>query len=84
MMVDASKAMENRTVDGTLLEWLTVHGNLCLALRHPQNDGPSRATVVSMIHRIGKLLVEGGILTREELNFATRVEQDEHGLERFV
>lgn len=74
-------ALEKTKVEATLLDWMTVHGNLCLALRHPQNSGPSRATVVKMIHVLGKLLVDKGMLTQEELNFATRVEREQYGLE---
>lgn len=80
--MDISKALIPAEVVATLHEWLTVHGNLCLALRHPENTGPSRVLIVGMIYRIGKILVEGGVLTQEELNFATRVEQEEFGLEK--
>lgn len=80
--MDIRKAHARAEVIATLHEWMAVHGNLCLALRHPENTGPSRALIVGMIHRIGKILVEGGALTEEELNFATRVEQEEYGLEK--
>jgi hypothetical protein len=81
--MDATNALKHVTVDGTLLDWMAVHGNLCLALRHPQNQGETRALIVSMIHKLGTLLVDEGILTADEMNRATRIEH-EHGLERFV
>jgi hypothetical protein len=82
--MDTRNALKHVTVDGTLLDWLAVHGNLCLAMRHPGNDGPSRSIVVSVIYRLGKVLVDEGILTPDELESATRLEVNEHGLERFV
>jgi hypothetical protein len=71
-------------MEATLLEWLAIHGNLCLALRHPQNQGDSRALLVGFVHRLSKLLVERGILTAEEMRAATKLEEDEHGLERVM
>jgi hypothetical protein len=82
--MDTTKALHHVSLDATLLDFVAVHGNLCLALRHPENTGDSRAMVISMIHRLGKLLVEGGILTQAELDFASRVEQEEFGQERIV
>lgn len=82
--MDPTKALKHVIVDGTLLDWMTVHGNLCLALRHPQNKGESRALVVSMVYKLGTLLIKEGILTAEEMNMATRLEQEKYGLERFV
>ena len=82
--METTNALKHVTVDATLLDWMAVHGNLCLALRHPQNQGESRALVVGMIHKLGTLLVTYEILTAEEMNRATRLEQDEYGLERFV
>ena len=82
--MDPSKALNRVSIEASLLDWMTIHGNLCLALRHPQNTGDSRAVLIAMVHRIGKMLVKGGMLTQAELDYATQVEQDQHGMERFV
>ena len=81
--MDVSKAHERATVEASLWQ-VAVHGNLCLALRHPGNQGETRALVVSIVHQLAKLLVERGILTQEEMDYATKVEQNEHGLERVI
>ena len=60
------------------LEWAGVHGNLCLGLRHPLNVGTSRDLMVRFVKRLGKNLVEWGVLTREQLELAERTER-EHG-----
>jgi hypothetical protein len=65
------------TVKANLLTWITVHGNLCLALRHPQNRGPSRKLAVDFVKALGKALVEWGALTPEQLEDAERVEAEE-------
>jgi hypothetical protein len=79
--MDTTNAHKHVTVDATLLDWMAVHGNLCLALRHPQNQGESRALLVSMIHKLGRLLVDEGILTAEEMNRAARTRPAPYGLE---
>lgn len=82
--MDVSKATKKVTVEASLLAWLAVHGNLCLALRHPENKDSSRAMIVEMVETLRELIVAGGLLTKEEMDAATRVEQEQHGLERVV
>lgn len=65
------------TVSASLLTWITVHGNLCLALRHPQNRGPSRKLAVEFTKALGKALVEWGALTPEQLKEAEKLEAEE-------
>lgn len=60
-----------------LLTWLAVHGNLCLALRHPRNVGASRPFVVKFVKDLGKKLVEWGAITEEQLKYAERIEIEE-------
>lgn len=62
-----AKARESGTVTAELIQWVAVHGNLQLALRHPMNVGPSRAIVESFIEDLGAWLVEQGMLTPEIL-----------------
>jgi hypothetical protein len=47
------------TVKASLLTWITVHGNLCLALRHPQNRGPSREWAVGFTKAWARRLSSG-------------------------
>lgn len=61
------------------LIWMAVHGNLCLALRHRSNVGPSRALMVTFVRALGQNLVENGVLTPDELRQAQRLEIDETG-----
>jgi len=62
--------------------WLTVHGYLCLALRHPKNRGPSREHLVKFVKRLGRVLVEWRVLTEEQLRHIEKVEV-EKGTEDF-
>lgn len=65
------------TVTANLLTWITVYGNVCLALRHPQNKGPSRGYAVEFVKKLGRALVEWGALTEEELKDAEKLEREE-------
>jgi hypothetical protein len=69
------------TVKANLLTWVTVHGNLCLALRHPQNRGSSREWAVKFTKALGKALVEWGALTPEQLEEAEKLEAEEGSTE---
>jgi len=65
------------SVTTNLLTWLAIHGNLCLALRHPANKGPSRPLVVNFTKQLGKKLVEWGVLTHQQLKSAEKLEIEE-------
>lgn len=74
--MDITKARVRVSVRAELWVWMAVHGNLCLALRHPQNTGPSRVHgIEGFVCHLGKLLVEHGILTAEELAQAENFEK---------
>lgn len=60
-----------------MVTWLAVHGNLCLALRHPGNTSNSRQRVVDFTLGLGKFLVDSGAITQEELDRAQKVEAEE-------
>jgi len=64
-------------IRATGLAWMAVHGNLCLALRHPENVGEARDLVVDFVKRLGRLLVEWGVMTEEQIRYTERVEADE-------
>jgi hypothetical protein len=55
---------------------MTIHGNLCLALRHPDNKGTSREYIEQFVVKIGRLLVERGLMSQEQLDRAERVERE--------
>jgi len=59
------------------LVWMAIHGNLCLALRHPSNLGSSRALMEQFVRALGENLVENGVLTPDELAQAQRLEIEE-------
>ncbi|HEY1723994.1 MAG TPA: hypothetical protein VGF89_01120 [Steroidobacteraceae bacterium] len=60
-----------------LLAWLAIHGNVCLGLRHPMNRGPSRAVTLEALKGIGSVLVDHGVLLREQLEAAERLEREQ-------
>lgn len=62
------------TVEAPLLTWMTVHGNLCLALRHPGNSGASRKLCTDFVKTLSDLLVDTGAMTREQIDAANRIE----------
>lgn len=70
-----------KTVEADLLTWMAIHGNLSLALRHPQNKGPSRAYVAAFVKSLGQWLVEQNVLTQEELDCHYALESEEGGIE---
>ena len=76
-IVDKRLLTTNFSISANLLTWLTVHGNLCLALRHPQNRGASRPYVIGFTKELGKLLVRYGVMTEEQLKHAEREEAKE-------
>ena len=68
------KFLSPAQVTANHLTWLAVHGNLCLALRHPANKGPSRQWVLTFVKDLGKALVKWGVITEEELKQTEKTE----------
>lgn len=75
--IDIDKALETAEIEETLFVWMAVHGNLCLALRHPQNAGASREYVEKFVRKLSALLVERGLITQSQIDDATRLERAE-------
>jgi hypothetical protein len=71
------KLLELVLVEESLFVWMAIHGNLCLALRHPANRGASRHYIESFVHKLGQLLIEKGVFTAEEIATAQVLEQEE-------
>lgn len=65
------------------ISWLAVHGNLCLALRHPENIGPSRTLAKSAILTIEAALLALDIMDQEDIEKVHRTELDFTRLENF-
>ena len=80
--IDTEKLLEQASLSATLLEWMTVHGNICLGLRHPENQGPSRGYALAVRDRIADLLIARGVLTPDQIEHANAVEIDVQRLYR--
>ena len=73
--MDPKLAVQPITVTAEALTWLAVHGNVCLAMRHPDNRSPNvRPRMVKFLREIGDRLVESGLITREVMDGATKYE----------
>lgn len=75
MNLDPDKLRELVVIEFNMLGVLSIHGNLCLALRHPQNAGMSRQTVLEIVQRLSAIIVERGIMTPLEMEHALQVER---------
>jgi len=71
--------MQHVTRELNLLTIMAIHGNLCLALRHPANRGPSTQLVAAVVRQLGEVLVARGALTAAELAEVYAVEAKEDG-----
>lgn len=65
--MDISKAHDLQLMEETLFVWMAIHGNLSLALRHPQNTGASREYVEQFVDKLGQILVDRGLLSPVDL-----------------
>jgi hypothetical protein len=68
-------ARKEGSVSAQLIVWCAVHGNLQLALRHSENQGPSRSLAEAFLRDLGEWLVREGMLTPEILAENERREQ---------
>jgi hypothetical protein len=66
--------LKDVTISLNVITLMAVHGNLLLALRHPQNLGESRGIVLNFCKEIGEQLVLLGAMTPEQLKEAYIVE----------
>lgn len=73
--MDDAKLTERVEIDARVVDWLTVHGVMCLGLRHPHYGGPSRALAIQFVQKLGQALVDVGLLTEEELKQIQLVER---------
>jgi hypothetical protein len=70
-------ANKKMAVSAPLLTWLTIHGNICLALRHPANRGDSRQYAIAFVKQLGQALVKEGAISQEELEEIEKLEIEE-------
>ncbi len=71
----SEKSDQQLTVETDLLTWMAVQGMLELALRHPQNIGPSRARVEIFSSALLERLHTEGILT--DVGFSKALQDQE-------
>lgn len=71
--------MRRVTIDMSVLELLGLHGNLALALRHPENVGASRPLMLHLLARWTSILLREGALSHEELEKIMR-DEAAHGI----
>ena len=65
--MDESKLTDRVEIDARALDWLVVHGVMCLGLRHPHYGGSSRAAALEFVAKLGRILVDTGLLSEQEL-----------------
>lgn len=58
------------------LSWLTIHGTVCLGLRHPHNTGPSRKIAEDFITSIETFLMQNDLLTPEDIQLIRKTKRE--------
>lgn len=82
MNLDKELLLQCVEIEQTLFLWMAVHGNLCLALRHPGNQGPSTDYVRKFVRVLGQLLIDKGVFTEAEIAAAMETEVVESARQR--
>lgn len=78
--LDPAVLLSRQTLSLTTMHCLTLHGNLLLALRHPQNTGESREYAEDGAALLGRILVAAGVLSGDELRQVFYREAAEGGM----
>lgn len=73
--------LRNINVTTDAISLMAVHGNLLLALRHPENTGLSRQYVINFVKQAGEKLIELGALTRLRLIHTYQVEAEQGNID---
>lgn len=66
-LVDHELIRAAAAIELPLFGWLAVHGNLLLALRHPENAGKSRQLIEDIVAMLEGLFLDSGLLTEEQV-----------------
>lgn len=75
--LSGADAMEKTiTIMSNGITWTAIHGNLMLALRHPDNKGVSRKLIVQFTKKLGEVLEQEGVITPNILRRAYRLEAE--------
>ena len=75
--MDITHARDQIEIEADAFTWMTVHGNLCLGLRHPNNTGPSRKIVENFVEALEAMLVKSGLLSEEDVVSIHQVERQQ-------
>lgn len=75
--LNASKFEARFQFELTGLQLLAVHGSCCLALRHPDFNGPSRSLVLKFTEKAEEIMVREGLMPRHHLEIIHAVEAEE-------
>ena len=59
---------EKITLSLSAIQWISVHGNTCLGLRHPDNKGTSRSSAIDFLLKLEGKLLEKSLLSPEEVS----------------
>jgi hypothetical protein len=65
------------TLELPMLTLTTIHGNLCLALRHPENTGPAREIAEEVLASLEEVFLRAGVFTAPQLQRMRAVEREE-------
>jgi len=82
MTLHIEKATESVSIEADAFTWMTVHGNLQLALRHPGNHGASTEVAKNFVKALEAVLVGVGILDQADIDQGHSVESEQSKLLR--
>ena len=68
MSVDLTRMDERAMIMFSARVWLCIYTNLCLALRHPENEGPSRSMVEAACKVVGEVLLDMKVIEQSDLD----------------
>lgn len=63
------------TITFPMLNWMVIHGNMSLGLRHPKNNGPSKPIARAILRILEIKFIELGFADQEDLDVIHKTEQ---------
>jgi hypothetical protein len=75
--LDVSRLDMRVTFEMDALELLAIHGCLCLGLRHPHFQGPTRSLILQFVKDAEIKLLEIGLIRPEHIRIIHQVEAEE-------
>jgi hypothetical protein len=67
---------EDVLINARMVDWITLHGYLQLALRHPETTGPTRHFIEEVCVRIEQAALMKGVLDTEIIEYLRRDQAD--------